>query len=138
MAEAKTKPTGEPVADFLARVEPPGRRADALAAAAMLAEVTGEPAVMWGSSIVGFGSYVTPTRPPGQAPMIGFSPRKSELVFYVMSGFEGREDLLARLGKHRSAVSCLYVKRLDDVDAKVLRELAARSVEEMRRRHPNA
>ena len=70
--------------------------------------------------------------------MIGFSPRKSELVFYVMSGFEGREDLLARLGKHRSAVSCLYVKRLDDVDAKVLRELAARSVEEMRRRYPNA
>lgn len=138
MAEAKTKPTGEPVDEFLARIEPAERRDDARAAAAMLAEVTGEPATMWGTSIVGFGSYVTPTKPPGRAPMIGFSPRKSELVFYVMPGFEGREALLARLGKHRSAVSCLYVKRLAEVDQGVLREIAASAMAEMRRRHPSA
>lgn len=138
MAEAKTKPTDERVEDFLARVEPEGRRLDAQAAAAMLAEVTGEAPVMWGGSIVGFGAYVTPTKPPGRAPLIGLAPRKSELVFYIMSGFEGREDLLARLGKHRAAVSCLYVKRLADVDLVVLHELAVRSVALMRERYPAA
>lgn len=132
-AEPKTKPTDVPVADFIASVDNPSRRADAEAAQAMLAEVTGEPAVMWGPSIVGYGSYRGPT---GDWPIIGFSPRKAQMVFYIMPGFAERADLLARLGKHKTGGSCLYVNKLADVDRDALRELAAQSVAWMRERYP--
>ena len=117
-AELKTRPTDVPVADFIAAVENPKRRADAEVVQAMLAEVTGEPAVMWGPSIVGYASYRGPT---GDWPITGFSPRKAQTVVYLM-GFEGREDKLARLGKHSIGASCLYIKTLADVDLDVLRD----------------
>ena len=138
MAELKTQPTDASVADFLAAVEPAGRRADAQTLATLLTEVSGETPVMWGTSIVGFGryTYVNTTKKPADWPIIGFSPRKANLTVYIMPGFEGYEDLLARLGKHRTSVSCLYLNRLSDVDLDVLREMATRSVAWMRARYP--
>ena len=132
-AEPKTKPTDVPVADFIATVENPRRRADAEAARAMLTEVTGEEPVMWGPSIVGYGSYRGPT---GDWPIIGFSPRKAQLVFYIMRGFAESGDLLARLGKHKTGGACLYVNTLGDVDLSVLRDIATQSVAWMRATHP--
>jgi hypothetical protein len=133
MAEAKTKPTDVPPADFIATVDNATRRADAEAALALLTEVSGEPPVMWGPSIVGFGSYRGPT---GDWPIIGFSPRKAQTVFYIMPGFDGRAAQLARLGKHRTGGSCLYINRLADVDLTVLREMCAEAVAWMRAKYP--
>ncbi len=139
MAELKTQPTDASVADFLAAVEPAGRRADAQALATLLTEVSGETPVMWGTSIVGFGryTYVNTTKKPADWPIIGFSPRKANLTVYIMPGFDGYADLLARLGKHRTSVSCLYLNRLSDIDLEVLREMATRSVALMRARYPS-
>jgi hypothetical protein len=131
-SEPKTRPTDASVDDFIAAVPNATRRADARAVKAMLDEVTGEKAVMWGPSIVGYGTYPTKT---GDWPMIGFSPRKDKLVLYFMSDFEGRDELLGRLGKHSTSVACLYVNKLADVDQGVLREIAARCVADMRARN---
>lgn len=134
-AEPKTRPTDASVPDFIAAVENPRRRADAEAVNALMAEVSGEPAVLWGPSIIGYGSYRGPT---GDWPIIGFSPRKANLVLYVSRDFDGADDLLARLGKHKTSVGCLYVNRLDDLDPAVLRELVERSVARMRAASPGA
>lgn len=123
-SEPKTKPTDVPVDDFIAAVEHPTRRADAQVVKQMLAEVSGEQPVMWGPSIVGYGSYRGPT---GDWPIVGFSPRKANLVLYVL-GFEGQDALLARLGKHKTGNACLYINKLADVDMAVLREIGERSV----------
>ncbi|WP_296816078.1 DUF1801 domain-containing protein [Brevundimonas sp.] len=123
-AEPKTKPTDVPVEDFIAAVDNPTRRADALVVRDMLAEVTGEQPVMWGPSIIGYGSYRGPT---GDWPITGFSPRKANTVLYVL-GFPGQDELLARLGKHKTGNACLYINRLSDVDLGVLRQIAERSV----------
>ncbi|WP_253866310.1 DUF1801 domain-containing protein [Micromonospora sp. WMMD754] len=121
-----TVPTDASVDDFLAAVADERRRADALRLCAILRDVTGEPPVMWGPSIVGFGSYHGPT---GAWPLAGFSPRKQQLVLYLVGGYEERyPTLLARLGPHRTGKGCLYLKRLDDVDEGTLRELVERTV----------
>lgn len=132
-SEPKTKPTDASVDDFITAVENPTRRADAETVRAMLEEVTGEKPVMWGPSIVGFGSYRGPT---GDWPITGFSPRKAQTVVYLMPGFEGQAELLARLGKHSIGASCLYIKKLADVDLGVLREMVEASVADMRARYP--
>lgn len=136
--EAKTKPTPGDVPAFLAAVNDPVRRADCAMLVALFGEITGAPAKMWGSSIVGFGCYryTYASGHSGEAPLIGFSPRKGDLSIYLMSGFEEETDRLARLGKHKLGKACLYVKRLADIDLAVLRDLATGSVVEMRRRHP--
>lgn len=131
--EPKTRPTDVPVADFIAAVPNPTRRADAAVAVGLLEEVSGETPVMWGPSIVGFGSYRGPT---GDWPLLGFSPRGANTVFYLMGGYDGQDDLLARLGKHRIGKSCLYVNRLSDIDLDVLREMARRSMADTRARYP--
>lgn len=131
--EPKTRPTNASVADFLDAVEHPGRREDGKVVAAMMAEISGEKAVMWGPGIVGYGSYKGPT---GDWPRIGFSPRKANLVLYMMPGFEAQADLLGRLGKHKTGASCLYLNLLADVDMGVLRELASESVRMMREKYP--
>ncbi len=125
-AEPKTRPTDASVDDFLA-ASPSVRQADAAVVRDLLAEIAGAPAVMWGPSIVGFGSYSTGGAKPVDWPLLGFSPRKTELVLYFASDFPERETLLAKLGKHRSAVSCVYVKHLADIDLAVLRQLAQAS-----------
>ncbi len=132
-SEPKTKPTTASVEAFLDAVEPPVRRADGKVLAQMLAEVCGEPPVMWGPSIVGYGRYRGPT---GDWPVIGFSPRKANLVLYLMTGFAEQIALLDRLGKHRTGAGCLYINRLADVDTEVLREMVERSAAWTRDRYP--
>lgn len=131
--EPKTRPTDASVPDFLAAVENPTRRADAQVVCRMLEAVTGDTPILWGTSIVGFGRYRGPT---GDWPVIGFSPRKAQLVVYLMTGFAEAGDLLAHLGKHKIGGSCLYINKLADVDLDVLRELATVSVAQMRVRYP--
>ena len=122
---------------FLATVENPRRRADAGRVLDLMREVTGEPPKMWGSSIVGFGSYRYryASGRDGSSLVVGFAPRKQNLVLYIMPGFSSHAALLSRLGKFRTGKSCLYVNRLDDVDLRVLEELVRESVAEMRRRY---
>ena len=134
MAEPKTRPTDVPVADFIAAVDNPRRRADAEVMQALLSKMTGVAPVMWGPSIIGYGSYKGPT---GDWPRIGFSPRKAQLVLYVMGDFDAREALIARLGKVSTKGGCLYINRLDAVDEGVLRELVAASLAHMRARYPD-
>ncbi len=133
----KTKPTDVSVADFIAAVEDPKRRADAEAACALLSEATGEPAVMWGPSIVGFGAYHYryASGHEGDAPLVSFSPRKANLVFYLFGCDEGRGDLLARLGKHKAGKGCVYVNRLSDIDPAVLKAMAIAAAEQLRARY---
>lgn len=128
MAENKTQPTAASVDEFIAHIENPRRRADALAALEIYKEVTGLPPVMWGPSIIGFGSlhYVYETGREGDMPAAGFSPRKANMTFYVGDKFDGAEELYARLGKHKKSVACLYINKLDDVDLDVLHEIIAR------------
>lgn len=129
--EPVTVPTDASVDDFLAAVPDERRRLDAERLRIILREVTGEPAVMWGPSIVGFGSYryTYESGRTGDWPLLGFSPRKQHLVVYLVGGFEDRYvSVLARLGPHKTGKGCLYLKRLDDVDESALRELVDRTV----------
>ncbi|RLP92056.1 DUF1801 domain-containing protein [Micromonospora sp. CV4] len=128
--EPVTVPTEVSVDEFLAAVPDERRRADAGRLRAIMSEVTGEPAVLWGPSIVGFGSYhyTYDSGRTGDAPLVGFSPRKQHLVVYLLGGFEDRyAGILERLGPHRTGKGCLYLKRLDTVDESALRELIDRS-----------
>ena len=139
MSELKTQPTDASVEDFLAAVPDTRRREDARAVTAMLGEITGEKPVMWGASIIGFGryTYVNTTKTPADWPIIGLSPRKASLTVYVMPGFDERADLMARIGKVKTSVSCLYINRLEDVDMGALRELCEWSGATMRARYPD-
>ncbi|URW75702.1 DUF1801 domain-containing protein [Sphingomonas donggukensis] len=130
MPENKTQPTAIPVADFIAAVPDPVRRGDAEALVPLLEAATGEAPRMWGPSIIGFGSYHYryDSGREGDAPRVGFSPRKAETVLYLADAFPGRAEMLARLGKHRAGVACVYIKRLSDIDMDVLRALVAASL----------
>lgn len=138
MTDAKTKPTARSVEAFIATVEHPGRREDATALVALLGEVTGEPATLWGPSIIGFGAYHYryASGHEGDAPLVAFSPRKANLVLYVAADAPVRADFLARLGKHKSGQSCVYINRLTDIDRDVLAEMARASIETLRARYP--
>jgi hypothetical protein len=126
MAEPKTRKTNASVKDFIASVPNEQRRKDAAAVLKLMAQVTKKKPAMWGPNIVGFGSYKGAT---GDWPIAAFSPRKPALVVYLTADFEKKfGELLARLGPHEHGKSCLYLKRLDDVDLKVLRQLIAKSV----------
>lgn len=133
MSDNKTAATDASVQEFLESVEHPTRRADGLALCAMMREITGATPRMWGDSLVGFGEYhyQYESGREGDFFKVGFSPRKSNLVVYIMPGFDGYDALLDRLGPHRTGASCLYVTRLARVDEAVLRELIARSWQEM-------
>lgn len=138
MAEIKTKPTETSVDAFLDAVPDPQRRADGKAVRAMMERITGEPARMWGPSIVGFGSYhyKYDSGHEGEMCRLGFSPRKAELVLYVLTQSGSQDALLARLGKHRTGKSCLYIRRLDDVDEQVLEELTVNALDHMNEKYP--
>jgi hypothetical protein len=126
MAELKTKPTTASVADFLAGVEPERRRLDGLRLCEIMRDVTGEEPVMWGPTMVGFGHmhYRYATGHEGDCMKVGFSPRKAALSLYGLNGWPDDDRApLSRLGPHTAGASCVYVKRLDDVDEAVLREL---------------
>lgn len=131
MGEPKTRAGDASVAAFLAQ-QPDERRADCEAVSAMMQAATGEPATMWGGSIVGFGRYAyVSSGKTNEWPLVGFSPRKNELVLYLTAGFDDAGALLDKLGRHRTGKACLYVKRMADVDAQVLRRLIDASVEAM-------
>lgn len=130
MAEPKTRPTDASVEAFINAVPDERKRADAFRVLALMREETGEQPVMWGESIVGFGSVPLKYASGRELvwPVVGFSPRKASLTLYVDMGFDQFEDLRARLGKHSVSKACLYVKRLSDVDEEVLRALVRQSV----------
>lgn len=131
----KTVETDAAVEDFLARVAPEERQADGRAVATLLAQLSGEPARMWGPSIIGFGRYRYryESGREGESCRIGFSPRKAELVFY-MQGLEDED--FASLGRHRRGKGCLYVKRLSGIDMAVLERLIVKSLDHMDRTYP--
>lgn len=128
--EPKTAPTKIAAKDFIAAVENEQKRKDAEWMMTMMEEVTGEPPAMWGPSIIGFGSYhyVYESGREGDSMLTGFSPRKTALTLYLVSGVEKEKESLAKLGKYKTGKSCLYIKRLEDVDTDVLRALVTASV----------
>lgn len=130
MAEIKTKVTDASVEEFLAGVEHPVRREDSFTVLELMKKITKEEPKMWGTSIVGFGTYhyKYASGQEGDWPIAGFSPRKQALTIYLLPGFERDTELMARLGPYKSGVSCLYIKKLADVDMTVLAELIKRSL----------
>jgi hypothetical protein len=137
MAQNKTQPTGASVEDFIAAVPDEQRRADARTLLAMMERLTGEAPYMWGPTIIGFGSYAYKCGKRDEtAPRSGFSPRGKETVVYLDPEYPGKQDQLARLGKHRTGKSCLYIKKLADVDEGVLGELITTSLASMDEKYP--
>lgn len=132
----KTQPTAQPVADFIATVSHPTRRADAQVLDAMFQRVTGWHPQMWGPSIIGYGQYhyVYDSGHTGDSIATGFSPRKANIVLYIMPGYADFGDLLSRLGKHKRGKSCLYINKLADVDLRVVEELVRVGLEDLSRR----
>ena len=138
MGDLKTRPTALSADAFIDALDDEQKRADCRVVGELMAEITGAEGVIWGSSIVGFGSYHYryASGREGDFFEAGFSPRKRALTIYVMAGFAEYDDLLARLGKHTTGKSCLYVKRLADIDLDVLREMLVRSVAYIRAKYP--
>jgi len=135
--ELKTKKNDASVSAFLNAVEPAEKRADAKAVDKLMRKLTGEKPKMWGTAIVGYGTYhyKYASGQEGDWMLVGFSPRKQNLTLYIMPGFSQYDQLLARLGKHSTGKACLYVKRLSDIDVGVLETLIGRSVKAMKARH---
>lgn len=130
MAENKTRPTKLSVAAFIDALTGETRKADAKALVKLMQGATGEKPAMWGPSIIGFGSrhYKYESGREGDMPVVGFSPRKTATVLYSTMGFSGSDALLAMLGKHTTGKGCLYIRKLADVDQKVLEEMVVKSV----------
>jgi len=138
MAEPKTKPNDQSVERFLDRIADDQKRQDCFILLELMKQVTKTEPKLWGSSIVGFGSYhyKYASGREGDWPLIGFSPRKQNLTLYIMAGFEEYDELLNTLGKHTVGKSCLYVKRLADIDLPTLKKLVRQSVRHMRKTNP--
>ncbi len=133
-AELKTKVNKASVEGFLNSVADEQTRKDCFEILKMMKKVTKEEPKMWGASIVGFGSYhyIGKSGREGDWMLTGFSPRKQYLTLYLMGGFDSEKKLLEKLGKYKTSVGCLYIKKLDDVDKKVLKELVIASVKKMK------
>jgi hypothetical protein len=137
MAEIKTKQTNASVEEFINSADK-SKREDALVLLKLFKGITKEPAKMWGSSIIGFGKYHYKSERSSQEGdwlMTGFSPRKSALTLYVLFGSPKQEELLAKLGKHKTGVGCLYINKLADVNMEVLEQLIAKSYEYIKSVH---
>jgi Domain of unknown function (DU1801) len=138
MSTLKTLPNDASAEDFLNAVEDETQRKDSFKLLELFKRVTGKEPVMWGTAIVGFGKYHYKSERSSQEgdwPLAGFSPRKQNLTLYVMPGFNKLEDLLEKLGKHKTSKACLYIKRLSEVDMSVLEQIVARSYEEAKRQY---
>lgn len=138
MAEIKTQKNSASVKKFLENVSDKEKRDDSFVILKMMEEITGEKAKMWGTSLVGFGSYhytSERSKQEGDWPITAFSPRKQNITVYIMPGFKEYSDLLKKLGKHKTSVSCLYFKRLSDLDIKILKKLITESVKYMRKKY---
>ncbi len=140
MSEMKTQANDASVEAFIEQVENPGRREDAFILLELMNGVTGAQPVMWGDSIIGYGSYEY-TRADGskhQFMLTGFSPRKQQMTVYIMPGFKPYEKQLARLGKYKNSSSCLYLPRLKNVELDVLGEIVSDSITRMKERYPGS
>lgn len=135
MAELKTQMNEKNVLEFLDRVEDEKKRQDSLRILALMKEVTRFEPKMWGDSIIGFGEYHYryASGREGDWFLTGFSPRKQNLTLYIMAGFDRYEDLMKKLGKHKTGKSCLYIKSLEDIDQEVLKTLVRESIEHVAR-----
>jgi hypothetical protein len=136
MAELKTKATTQNPKNFLNTIEPEQKKVDGFALLEIFEKVTGEKAVMWGTSIVGFGMYHYKSErstQEGDWPLVGFSPRKQNLTLYIMHGNNDSSELLEKLGKHKKSVGCLYINKLSDVDLEVLTALIKKSFQYMKK-----
>jgi len=136
MAELKTQKTKASVAKFVAAVDHDQRKADAKELLKIFKDATGLKPAMWGESIIGYGQYHYQSErstQEGDWPLTGFSPRKTNLSIYIMSGFKGKEKMLEKLGKHKHSVSCLHVNKLSDIDVNVLKKMIVQSVKEMKK-----
>ena len=129
MSENKTQKTDASVTDFLNSIPDERKRQDGFTLLALMSEITGLEPKMWGPSMVGFGDvhYKYASGREGDMFKVGFSPRKQNLTIYITDGFANYQELLAKLGKHKTSVSCLYVNKLADIDLTVLREMVSRS-----------
>ncbi|WP_300545761.1 DUF1801 domain-containing protein [Maricaulis sp.] len=138
MSTNKTQPTQIDPRDFIESVEHPVRRQDALTLLDMMTRITGEEPEMWGPSIIGFGRYhyKYESGREGDFMRTGFSPRKANLVVYIMPGYTDFSPILARLGKHKLGKSCLYLNKLADVDLDVLEELIRAGLADMAKKYP--
>ncbi|KLT66083.1 DUF1801 domain-containing protein [Pedobacter sp. BMA] len=134
MAKNKTTENDSSVEDFLNAVSDDLKRADCFELSAIIADVTGLEAKMWGNAIIGFGSYhyIYESGRAGDAPLIGFSPRKNAIVLYLSPEFKHRDQLLGRFGKHKTGKSCVYIQKLNDNDLGVLKQMITNSVESIR------
>ncbi len=138
MSELKTKVNDASVEDFLGKVQDEAKRKDSFVLLALFSKITGEKPKMWGSSIIGFGQYHYKSERSSQEgdwPLTGFSPRKQNLTLYIMLGFDDYKDLLAKLGKHKTTVGCLYINKLADVDMPVLEKLVQKSFIAMKQKY---
>lgn len=138
MAELKTQKNAASIEDFLQAVENQTRRENSFEVLELMREITGDQGSMWGDSIVGFGdfSYTNSTKNEYKWFKTGFSPRKQSMTLYIMDGFDSYNEILSRLGKHKTGKSCLYINKLADVDFDVLRELIKASVDHMDNSNP--
>jgi hypothetical protein len=139
-AQPKTRPTDASVEDFLNTMTDERKREDSFTVMQLMTKLSGDPAVMWGSAIVGFGSSMMKYANGSQLswPEIGFSPRKAALTLYLANDFAEYDELLGKLGKHSKSKACLYIKRLADVDAKVLSQLIKASLKHTRSGGPTS
>jgi hypothetical protein len=138
MSENKTKETDLSVTDFINAVDDETKRNDCHYLVKLMQEITGSEPKMWGTSIIGFGNYhyKYDSGREGDFMRAGFSPRKTALTLYIMAGFSHYDELMKKLGKYKTGKSCLYVKKLADIDMNVLRELIEASVTFMNKRYP--
>ncbi|PIC65039.1 hypothetical protein CSV79_03660 [Sporosarcina sp. P13] len=139
MYELKTKQNDNNVIEFIENVDNPKKREDAFRLLDIFTDTTGYEAKMWGASIIGFGSYhyVYKTGHEGDAPLVGFSPRKAKISLYFATGDSEREQLLERFGKHTSGKACVYINKVADIDVDVLQELIQQSVTFLEKLYPN-
>lgn len=138
MAENKTKETKASVNKFINSIKDERIKADCKQIISVMKNITKEDPKMWGSGIVGFGSYhyKYESGREGDMCLTGFSPRKQNLTIYIISGFSRYPEMMTKLGKHKTGKSCLYIKTLDDIDMKVLKKMIAESVKYMKKRYP--
>lgn len=135
--QAKTTETDSSVAAFIKKIPDAQRQQDALAIVEIMEKQSGFPAKMWGPAIIGFGSYhyVYDSGHEGDAPLVGFSPRKNEFALYLSSSFDKRDELLAQFGKHKSAKACVYIKKMEDIKVDVLKKMITASVKHVKAKY---
>jgi hypothetical protein len=139
MYELKTKENNSDVIEFIETIENPKKREDAYILLDIFTETTGFQAKMWGTSIIGFGSYHYKYKSghEGDAPLVGFSPRKAKISLYFATGDTHRDDLLKDLGKHTTGKACVYINKIADIDVDVLKAIIKQSVAYLKETYPN-